>query len=135
MNPKMWLIQCCPAMFYDPSLLRNMAVMFILIYRIIVCFACKIEIYFTEWTPDVIFSRCDIFTSCIARSKNIRTGVHKWNIIWSCMQNKQIFYLFHAILGVLNNFTAFCCLTTCALVHDLIKSCCHMSLWCWKIFL
>ena len=28
-------------------------------------------------------TRCNIFTSGIAMRENIRTGVHKWNIIWS----------------------------------------------------
>jgi hypothetical protein len=36
-------------------------------------FQCKIEKYFTEWTPDAIFS-----TSGVATSENIIAGVHKW---------------------------------------------------------
>ena len=50
-------------------------------------FQCKFEISFTKWTPD----------SGKAPSENRLAGVHVWNIIWSYIQNKQIFCLFLAL--------------------------------------
>ena len=37
-------------------------------------FQCKIEFYFTEWTPNAVFSRM-----AVATSENTSFGVHDWN--------------------------------------------------------
>ena len=41
-------------------------------------FQCKIEFYFTKWTPDVLFSQV-----ARASSENTSFGVHEWNKIGS----------------------------------------------------
>ena len=41
-------------------------------------FQCKIEFYFTEWTPQAVFSRV-----AVARSENADCGFHEWNKIQS----------------------------------------------------
>ena len=41
-------------------------------------FQCKIEFYFTEWTPKAVFSRV-----AVAMSENTTFSVHEWNKIRS----------------------------------------------------
>ena len=47
-------------------------------------FQCKIEFYFTEWTPQAVFSRV-----AEATSGNTDCGVHEWNKIQSYTEKKN----------------------------------------------
>ena len=49
-------------------------------------FQCKVEFYFTEWTPQAVFSRV-----AVATSENTDCGVHEWNKIQSYTEKKSNF--------------------------------------------
>ena len=56
-------------------------------------FLFKIEFYFTEWTPNAVFSRV-----AEATSENTSFGVHEWNKIRSDSEKIQIFCFFYAFI-------------------------------------
>ena len=56
-------------------------------------FQCKIKFYFTEWTPNVVFSRV-----AIAWSENTSFGVHEWNKIQSYTEKIKFFVFFYAFI-------------------------------------
>ena len=51
------------------------------------CFQCKVEFYFTEWTPQAVFSRV-----AIATSENTDCGVHR-NKIQSYSENISVSFM------------------------------------------
>ena len=48
-------------------------------------FQCKIEFYFTEWTPNAVFSRV-----AVATSEKTNFGVHEWIQISINMHSDQL---------------------------------------------
>ena len=50
-------------------------------------FQCKIGFYFTEWTPNAVFSRV-----AIASRENTSFGVHEWNNIQCYTKKNRIFW-------------------------------------------
>ena len=56
-------------------------------------FQCKIEFYFTEWTPKAVCSRV-----AVASSENTSFGVHEWNKIRSDTETNQIFCFFYVFI-------------------------------------
>ena len=74
-------------------------------------FQCKIEFYFTEWTPQTVFSRvavatgentdCGVHTPqvvfsrvAVATGENTDCGVHEWNKLQSYTEKSNFLFLY-----------------------------------------
>ena len=59
-------------------------------------FQCKIEFYFTEWTPQAVFSWV-----AVATSENTNCGVHEWNKIQSYTEKIKFSVSFMLLLAII----------------------------------
>ena len=59
-------------------------------------FQCKIDFYFTEWTPKAVVSRV-----AVATSENAVFGVNEWNKIRSYTEKNRIFCFFMLLFTII----------------------------------
>ena len=59
-------------------------------------FQCKIEFYFTEWTPQAVFSRV-----AVATNENNDCGVHEWNKIQSYTEKIKFSVSFMLLFAII----------------------------------